>query len=97
SEQLYSEHKDSGLKAKAKYLVSKSLATPDFINSQRTFLNSIKDTYLTEGASNTSVERIASFSKLLPEVLARSINMALAMENVSNVVNMKSNATTVSF
>lgn len=73
--------------ARAKVMTEKAISSPDFIQTQRTFIRN-----LTEAASNTSVQYITTFRKLLPEILARSANMALAVENVAHVVDMPTNS-----
>lgn len=83
SSDLYKNAGDSYNQMRAKQMTEQALQQPLFIKTQRDFIRDI-----TEAASNTSVEYITSYRKLLPEVMARSINMSLAIENVAHVVPM---------
>lgn len=73
--------------ARAKVMTEKALVHPDFLQTQRNFIKTIQ-----EAASNTSVQYITTYRKLLPEIMARSVNMSLAIENVAHVVEMSSNS-----
>mgnify|MGYP000882677922 CR=1 FL=1 len=73
--------------ARAKVMTEKALTRPEFLQTQRSFIKSIE-----EAASNTSVGFITTYRKLLPEIMARSVNMSLAIENVAQVVEMPTNS-----
>jgi hypothetical protein len=87
SDDLYKNAGDNLNQSRAKLMTEQALQRPEFLNTQRDFIKSVN-----EAASNTSVEYITSFRKLLPEIMARSVNMSLAIENVAHVVPMTSNS-----
>lgn len=68
---------------RARHMTEQALQTPQFLNTQRSFINHIK-----EAVANTSVQNIESYRKLMPQLMARSVNMSLAVENVAHVVPM---------
>lgn len=79
-------------KLRAKQLTIQALKSREYNKGARQFISAF-----TEATANTGVNTIATFRKLLPEVLARSANMSLAIENVAHVVQMSSNSIVVPF